>query len=225
MSKPKRLYHFTGPDFALDNVEKRHLKISFYDEVNDVFEMMPFDFGEDRAFRSEWRKRILRTSKEAGSISFSRTWDVPTMWGHYAQNHKGVCYGFDVSCEVTKIDYEENFRKIDPKARSCKKARSAEIQYAQRTKSKHWKYEKEHRVFVTLSEEEKIQKSLGKPLFFVNFQEELRLREVIIGANSELESNKFESALSDYDGVEVKTARASFRNFKIVEQKSDKLAK
>ncbi len=147
------------------------------------------------------------------------------MWGHYAQNHKGVCYGFDVSCEVTKTEYNESFREIDPKARNYKCALSAEIQYAQRTKSEHWKYEKEHRVFVTLSREEVIQKSLGKPLFFAKFQDRLRLREVIIGANSELESNQFESALSGYDGVDVKTARASFRSFKIVEQKSAKLAK
>lgn len=44
----KRLYYFTGPYHAIDNIARRHLKISFPNEVNDIFEMMPFDFGEDR---------------------------------------------------------------------------------------------------------------------------------------------------------------------------------
>ncbi len=225
MSEPKRLYYFTGPEHALDNVVRRRLKLSFPNVVNDIFEWMPFDFGNNRVERQSWRETIEQFSREYGFISFSGEWGLPTMWGHYAQNHKGVCFGFDVLGDVNPMDYKDSFIQFDPEVLKDFDALEKFVAHARFTKSKHWAYENEWRAYVELTNEAKELKSRGVNLFFHPFGDELRLREIIIGAKSHLNSAQFEGALKDYDGVEIKTARASFRDFKIVEQKSSNLNK
>ncbi|UWR04243.1 DUF2971 domain-containing protein [Ruegeria conchae] len=225
MSEPKRLYYFTGPDHALDNVVRRRLKLSFPNEVNDIFEMKPFDFGDNREARIGWGQTIDRFSQERGFISFSSEWCLPTMWGHYARNHKVVCFGFDVSGDVNQMDYTDCFVKFDPEVLKDFDALEQFVAYARDTKSKHWEYENEWRAYVELTSEEKELKARGANLFFHPFGDELRLREIIIGANSNLTSTQFRTALKGYAGVKVKTARPSFRGFKIVEQRSVRLQK
>lgn len=225
-SGTKRLYYFTGPEHALENVEMRRLKLSFPDKVNDIFEMMPFDFGKDKASRKAWKKAISEVSQISGFISFSSEWNGPSMWGHYAQYHKGACLGFEVAREiVTKIKYKKKFEKFNYEFFKSSGQLLDKVSYAQKTKSVHWKYEKEWRLYIGLTTEEKEQKRNGTALFFRSFNQQLALREVIIGADSPLTSQQFQKALIGYDQVEVKTARPSFRGFKIVEQQSTRLQK
>ncbi len=220
MSEPKRLYNFTGPEHALDNVVRRRLKLSFPNEVNDIFEMKPFDFGDNRKARIEWGKTIDQFSQERGFISFSSEWCLPTMWGHYARNHKGVCFGFDVTGDVVPMNYVGDFIPFNPDALLNFDTLEKLVDHARFTKSEHWEYENEWRAYVELTPKEKDLKARGANLFFHPFGQELRLREIIFGANSLLDFDQFESALKGYDGVEMKKARASFRGFKIVEQLS-----
>lgn len=46
MSNTVRLYHFINDKWGLESILKRHLKVAFPDQVNDLFEFRPFDFGE-----------------------------------------------------------------------------------------------------------------------------------------------------------------------------------
>jgi len=228
----KRLYYFTGPRHAVENIKKRQLKISFPNEVNDIFEMMPFDFGKDRAARKAWREAIEDFSKKTGFISFSTSWQVPTMWGHYADSHKGVCYGFDVRGEIGEMEYEPNFKPFDTKAPANGKEQTDAFFYALQTKSTHWEYENEWRKLVILSEcdvakkaKQAAQKGRNWPPFFKPFGDDLILKEIIIGTKSDKTSSDFNKALTGYSPVSIKTARASFRDFKIVEQENPKLQK
>ncbi|MFY0618022.1 DUF2971 domain-containing protein [Shimia sp.] len=226
MSDARRLYYFTGPNFALDIIARRHLKISFPNEVNDIFELSPFDFGEGeraKAARRAWRSSIDEMSKETGFISFSKRWTVPTMWGHYAENNKGVCFGFDVSGDLTKIDYTAKFSKFDPAnlEGSDKFGKAQSLwNYALRTKSRHWRYESEWRKYVELSESDLVLRKRGAKQFFLPFNDDLVLKEIIIGSQKKFKAAEFEAALGEYRGVTIKTARPSFRDFKIVKDKS-----
>lgn len=216
----KRLYYFTGPDHAIDNIARRHLKISFPNEVNDIFEMMPFDFGEDRATRRAWKQAIDDPfSQENGFISLTENWDSPTMWGHYAQSHKGVCYGFDIKIKgnVAKMNYEPEFKPFDTKAPSGSLGTLEAFEYALQTKSTHWEYEDEWRIILELSQEEVAQKKQGVRLFYKKFDDDLILKEVIVGAKSPIHATEIQRALADNSEVGIKKARASFRDFKIVE--------
>jgi hypothetical protein len=231
-----RLYHFTGSDYALLNLRQRHLKVAFADEVNDLFELCPFDFIKSD-HRKAWRESVRKHSKTQGFISFTKCWSVPTMWAHYASNHKGLCFGFDVSSpELHKISYAVKLRRFDERALTVQAVNTSTVEYASKTKSAHWKYEEEWRTYVSLSEDERARKhdaqqkhdtqesGLFPPLFFLPFGPELKLKEVIIGVRSEITPAQIEESLEGYEAspegckVEVVTARPSFRDFKIVRQ-------
>ncbi|WP_270729445.1 DUF2971 domain-containing protein [Shimia sp. Alg240-R146] len=224
----KRLYYFTGPNFALDVVSRRHLKISFPNEVNDLFEMMPFDFGQGKKakdMRLDWQNAIAVHSQEFGFISFSERWDVPSMWGHYAESYAGVCLGFDVTEKLTKMVYESDFKEFPYEDLGTEHGKKQIFAYAQETKSIHWQFEVEWRRFVHLSEDEIALKKRGARHFFTPFDHKLELKEVLIGPRSNLTSKQFRKALGSYEGVDIKTVRASFRNYKMTTQKLKKLQK
>ena len=122
MSETIRLYHFVNDKFGLENIKERRMKRAFPDSVNDLFELRPFDFGEGlqgRKLRTHWGQTIIRQSKSHGFISFSESWSVPTMWAHYADNHKGICLGFDLPIyrDATKVGdkivYVDELIKMD----------------------------------------------------------------------------------------------------------------
>ena len=227
-----RLYYFTGSEFAVENIQKRHLKVSFADKVNDIFELTPFDFGDDatgRNLRREWTKSVAKHAETQGFLCFSHSWQNPAMWGHYAENHKGVCYGFDVepqnSDALLKIRYVDKLKPFNRAATESQSALNAELAFANCTKSKIWEYEREWRVYCSLSPEEVTAKAQGKKHLFVPFDTSLVLKEVIIGAKSTISSSEIESSLTFDDNVRISTARPSFRSYKIVEQKLDRLRK
>lgn len=220
-----RLYYFTKDDFALDNIKNQRLKVSFADAVNDLFELKPFDFGS-RKIRKAWQDGIVKHSMTHGFISFTENWKAPTMWAHYANNHKGVCYGFDVPPhELCEINYVNSLRPFDIKALSNFAAKKRETDYASRTKSSHWEYEKEWRQYILLDAQEIKAKAAGKTLFFIDFNDKLVLREVIIGAKSKIKSTSIRDILHKSNNVEIHTARPSFREYGMVQQNSSKLQK
>lgn len=236
MSNTVRLYHFTKGKHAVQNVKNRHLKLSFPNLVNDLFELQPFDFGDGeqaRLLRRAWGDAIDQHSLSQGFISFSKGWSVPTMWGHYADNHKGICLGFDLPilradgvAYAVKIDYVDSLHPIDDRVLNETAYNKKMVSIAQRTKSSHWAYEEEWRYWFSLSECEKRQR-LADPdqLFFADFDANLVLREVIFGARSNYTRECFEALLQGTDNVEFITARPSCREFAMVSQRNEKLKK
>ena len=230
MSNTVRLYHFVSDRHGLENIEKRRLKKSFSDRVNDLFELRPFDFGEGvagRRLRFVWDDEIRKHAMTQGFISFSKNWYAPTMWGHYADNHSGICLGFDILANlVDEIAYEGKLKKMDDRIFTDKQYNEDMVKYSKKTKSEHWHYEEESRFWSTLSPKETSQKSASPDqLFFQNFEEELMLREVIIGHRSKLSTKEIQGYLLPSDNVGITTARPSFRKFAMVPQNNKKYQK
>lgn len=214
----------------------RRLKLSFPNLVNDIFELQPFDFGDGkqaRSLREAWREGIERNSMSQGFISFSRSWAVPTMWGHYADNHKGVCLGFDLpilredgAAYVDKINYVDSLHPIDERVLTDVVYNNKMVKIARTTKSSHWSYEEEWRYWFSLSEEEKMAKlKKSDEKFFVNFDENLVLREIIFGARSTHTAANFKTLLRQEDNVKFTTARPSFRRYAMVPKRHARLEK
>lgn len=229
MAETMRLYKFIGPDHGLKNLRDRHLKLSFADEVNDLFELCPFDFGEGergRKLRLDWQQAIKEHATQQGFISFSAHWRHPTTWAHYAQNHEGLCLGFDVRTTipagklVQQMRYEPDLRKLDNRATLDEQYNQEALEYAKKTKSVHWQYEDEWRVWVSLDEDERRRKCSGETkMFFLPFSPNLSLKEVIFGDRTG--TSTAEDVRRALEGLDVtfKTARPSFRRFAMVEQK------
>ena len=84
------------------------------------------------------------------------------------------------------------------------------------TKFEHWSYEEEYRLFLSLEEEE-------DGLFYANFSDNLKLKQVIVGANSTITPSELFKAISDIiRELQVFKARPAFRKFEIVRNRNEK---
>ena len=84
------------------------------------------------------------------------------------------------------------------------------------TKYSHWSYEKEYRVFTLLQNEE------IDGLYYSNFSDELKLKEVIVGVCSYVTRSKIEDALGEMaNSVEIFKVRQDFRAFVVVRDQNN----
>ena len=141
------------------------------------------------------------------------------MWGHYAGNHTGVCFGCDIDPSIViNVNYTAN--RLYPKLSKdnffehINKDKMIEMIS---TKFDHWHYEDEIRTLNKLSEEK-----FDDPHYFHEFSDSLSLREVIIGAKSNIKVSDVES-LVDKKTVNVIKARISFKEFSVVPQRNSSL--
>jgi Protein of unknown function (DUF2971) len=203
-----RVYHFVNKQYGLENIRKRRLKISRLAELNDPFEFLGADLSHQ-----ESRKALVATkaklSKTRGLICFSRLWDNPVLWGHYADKHRGICLGFDIpEASLNKVIYV-NSRLPWPTVPDEEFMKQLLF-----TKFNHWSYENEYRSYTSLSD--KID-----DLYFLDFSENLKLVEVIVGLESDISRLELTHSLGDLSAsVKVCKARAAFKSFSIVENKN-----
>jgi hypothetical protein len=132
------------------------------------------------------------------------------MWSHYGDRHRGICLGFDVSDDrVGAVRYVENraaSRMMDVEVVDESFAQSMIL-----TKYKDWEYEQEVRSFVALPEPDVL-----TGLYFESFDENLVLREVILGPQCEHSVESARELVGRNSDVEVVKARLAFQTFKVV---------
>ena len=226
------VYHFLKANYALDDLRCRHLKISRITELNDPFEFLGVDLS-DPTIRSGLKRWKQWLSEAHGLLCFSKTWRNPVLWGHYADNHRGICLGFDMPREyLSQVKYlphrppcpkalYEALRDGVPKdaaaAARWQSQAYEEIQHLLFEKFSHWSYEQEYRAFV----------GLGKSkdgLYFMDFSDKLKLRCVIVGDQSDVTRADVAGALNGIETkIEVFKARAGFRSFKVVRNKKESM--
>jgi hypothetical protein len=201
-----RLYNFQGKQYCLENLQKRRLKISRINDLNDPFEFIGADLSDrEKSTVLIAVKNKLHESK--GILCFCSEWTGPLLWAHYADKHQGLCFGFDIPDELAKdveyvkerlrwptgvdIDWEDFMGRM-----IC-------------TKFSHWSYENEFRQYFDLSES-------VNDLFFIEFSENLALREVIIGCRSSISTGEVIECLGDLaQKVEIFRARPSDMHFRM----------
>lgn len=205
------VYHYLNAKFGLKDLTERRLKIARIMELNDTFEFLGVDLS-DRDFRKVIKKTKKELSQTHGLLCFSKTWKNPILWSHYADKHKGLCLGFDMShIPPTKVEYvRTRFQKPDVLDEIFMK----KLLF---TKFIHWKYEEEYRSYLSL--EEKID-----GIYYANFSDSLALKRVIIGDQCQLTHAEISAALGDLEKeVQVFKVRAAFKSFEIVRNKNNSL--
>jgi hypothetical protein len=190
----KRVYKFLSAENALDDLEKRRMKISRIKELND-----PFDLASVDTTLPEIRDALENLVKSAimeahGLLCFSRNWDNILLWSHYGCCHTGLCLGFDIpgtqpdEDDSMEVSYQPSLLKV-----RCVADINVElVQRLLRTKYEVWSYEQEMRWFVPLDNppDEKGWRS---------FANNLDLKEVIVGCNcSREDSRKARQVLQSY---------------------------
>lgn len=162
------LYHYTSFESAVKIIVSKIMLFSNMDSVNDINEKNgPIVFNTSK--NAELRIReILSGYKQ---ISFTtdqvpkRGYDIPAMWGHYAEKGKGVCLVFDKRSLVNyvkgrktlyskEVEYFDSLRPDDFQYNEHYGAIEKYIRESKDTlffhKSNDWRYEQEYRV-ITLT--------------------------------------------------------------------------
>jgi hypothetical protein len=208
-----RAYKFLNQQYGLKSLYERRLRRTRINELNDPFELRPYDLTNpmDRWAFLSTRDEL---AQRFGLLCFSADWHDPVIWAHYSDKHTGLCLGFEIPSEaegageqVRKVDYihaplpfPANFLDLDTQHN---------LSLAEKmifTKYHNWGYEHEIRAWTDLEEE------------FFNFCEMLQLVEVIIGTESKLSAGEITSVLGSMaDQVTVKKARAAHDEFEMVE--------
>jgi len=208
-----RVYYFAKACWALEDIEKRRLKVSRFSDLNDPFELMGGEL-RDEASRSRFGKWARRIDLRCGLLCFSPTWKNPLMWSHYGDKHKGMCLGFDVRDDMLKkVVYSTERLLHDANSASNGIPRTEEMkERLLTTKFEGWKYEDERRVIVPLKEA-----LFDGKHHFRQFDEDLRLAQVFAGARCAETETRIYQAIERLPGrIEVIKARLAFKSFRVV---------
>jgi hypothetical protein len=202
-------YKFLDATFGLKSLSERRLKISTLEDLNDPFELMPFDL-RNRANRLAVKRARDQLAAKRGMLCFSATWKDPVLWAHYADKHRGLCIGFEIpdQAAVTRlVEYVPN-RLPFPLSLGL-----ADIERMLFTKFQNWEYEQEVRIFLALNDRE-------NGLYFRSFDNLLNPVVVIAGARCTLPKQTLRTALGVFSRtVKLIKSRAGFRSFEVVVDK------
>ncbi len=176
-----RVYKFLTSQWAKDALFKRHLKVSLLSALNDPYDGNCLKFSDLR-HQDSWKKVARQIGQQYGLICFSKTWNDPVHWSHYADQHKGIALGFDVSNEyLLPVSYRDSLLEFDDFLCLDKEEQKKRfILSAFSTKYTAWRSEDEVRLFVSLMEPDH---AAGH--FFKTFDKDLVIREVIFGSRFE----------------------------------------
>lgn len=215
-----RIYHFVCLEYGLQNLRRRRLKIATINELNDPFELLAINLANPELRRAFGAVK-QQLSATRGMLCFSRRWNNPVQWSHYAAKHTGLCLGFDVPDEhLTPVLYSG--RRLAVEAERLLHPRDMDQATALKfltTKFAHWRYEAEMRAFVSLDEPDP-----ETSLYFAAFSDQLALKEVIVGSDSDLTRAQLNDAMGAL-ALDVRTtkARLAFQTFHVVRQRKSEL--
>jgi hypothetical protein len=149
-------------------------------------------------------------------LCFSRTWSNPLMWAHYADQHRGLCLGFEILDD--KFPQEIVYTKSrEPFPADLVSRDESEILKAMKhllfTKFEDWRHEDEVRLSINLDKD----RETAEGLYFMDWGDQLKLVEIVVGLRSPTCRRELESALIGYpEPVTFIRARASWDAFAVV---------
>lgn len=204
-----RAYHFTTAHFGKMALANKRLKISRMEELNDPYELLGADLSDDE-LRVAYVGMRDQLAVHRGMICLSRSCAQPIMWSHYADRHRGVCLGFDVSDEhafaVLYAEQRASFVRDMIEAHDAEKHMSRVLG----TKDAAWRYEDEVRIYCRLDERD-------GDHFFKDFDTHLALREVLVGVRCDIDLDEFRRLTHAIDpDVTVYATRLSDSAFEVL---------
>ncbi|MGP1679308.1 MAG: DUF2971 domain-containing protein [Burkholderiales bacterium] len=211
-----RTFHFLSEQHALQALQNQRLKAARYADLNDPFELLACDLSDQRARRmfSAWKDQ---TSKTMGLLCFSKRWKNPLLWSHYADRHRGVALEFEIDDDfVVPVRYSVKRMRLDlPLIMANGGFTGGLAEQIATTKSKHWAYEEEVRVPVSLSE-----CIFKNGLYFEKLTEQVKIVGVVLGALSKMTSKEVRCVLPRGQRVTLQRSRMAFGSFSIVRNKA-----
>lgn len=214
-----RAYHLLDAAHAISDIALRRLKVSRFADLNDPFELLASDLSDKelRKVLPQWKSQI---QKQRGLICFSRTWNNPVLWSHYADKHRGIALGFDLADHLANdVKYIRSRLKVNFQGGHVEAGLDEHfIEQLLLSKYVHWKYENEVRIFVGLDNTTE-----EHGLYFIPFTDEVQLAEVVVGPLCETPLEQVRQLVNDVAGyAKVTKARLAFTKFAVVTDKQHK---
>ena len=192
------VYKFMPAKWAKVAVRNQRLKLSIFSSLNDPFELSGFNL-RDPAMRIFHTRQHQKISSEYGMISFSEDYRSPLMWSYYAEQHAGICLGFDVPEKVLlKVRYRKDRLKLNGKSKLTK----VDVMNLLTVKFSEWRYERERRIMTPLRSAVK-----EANRYFEPFCDNLKLREILLGIKCPQSEDVFkrliEKKYKDQDPINI----------------------
>lgn len=209
------LYKFIDSKWGLAAIKQRRLKLTRILEANDPFEFLGLAV-RDREGRRYINQKRQELHSALGLLCLSADWRHPLMWTHYAEDHKGLCLGFDVSradwfWPVTYLTRRLELNDIGKaKASDIDTGDIGNLLYS---KFNGWAYEQEYRTGTALEPE---YLDLETNHYFIPFNDKMRLAKVIVGYKSAVSRAAVADALGNISQeVDAFKVRPAFRDFSL----------
>jgi Protein of unknown function (DUF2971) len=211
-----RVFYMTSTKWAEVILKERRLKLARFGELNDPFELSLID-NRPRATREVVHRITGHFQTTIGVICFGADWKSPVMWAHYADKHFGVALGFEVAdALLTKITYSD--KKISvPFGEHLPRFGLSEdlLNKIRMTKATDWSYEREFRVESELKIKDPV-----TGLYYVDFEPQIALREIVIGHRCTWSAASVRPLLRGLaETVRICKARPAFGKFEMIEQR------
>lgn len=208
------VYHYLNREYGLQSLQRRRLRISIVHLLKDPFEhraiLIPEDVEPhfDKMLEDMAKPEPPMRPHGQGIICFSETCESPVMWSMYADNHEGVCLGFEIPEHLGalyQVLYVRDRQRFDTwnidTMRAC-------LTY----KFDDWQYEYEHRLLVGL-----LEASREGEHYFAYYEPNMALRSVAVGLRSNITRADVAAALGDHrEGVDVFKVRRCPTAFSMV---------
>lgn len=222
-----KVYKYLDANWGRVALKEKEFKISRILELNDPFEFMSIA-PKNKIERQLFRKTLENLNEEMGVISFSKVWDIPLMWSHYGEKHKGICLEFDVSQSdnvderiLHEVQYDRYRKAISFDSNVFSDTRYVNIlNKLSHTKHTNWKYEKELRILPKLSDSNL---NNSKNLYFrkfgiVHHRQNLLLTRIFLGPRYEDDTIVLPILMKAFK-IPVITTRLAFNSYNIIIQK------
>lgn len=212
------LYYYTSQQYGIQSLNDTRLKIARFTELNDPFDWIGIATNTLQQ-RRELRKLKQKFDLTNGLLCMSTSWDVPLLWSHYADKHKGMCMGFEVDEEDwVEVDYVDERPTLQTYNRqSITSLRLSDINNLMKTKGRDWEYEAEFRKFIKLGEPD-----LRTGLYFHPFSDEMKLVSVHVGERSTVPRAWMKALIESIDDrIEIHKVRSAHRTYKIIKDLAD----
>ena len=181
--KVEKIYKYRAINqYSFDIIDKNILKFSHPSEFNDPFDCdfstICFDETDkidplvqrdmdiihelfsgrlkvgDPLMNKSFESSVEGKLRFSSICSFSTSPDIPLLWSHYADSHKGMCLEFNNSThsmfvnEDFKADLEGNVDYDDYASVNYLEGKIKAMQRLFATKNKTWSYEQEYRILI-----------------------------------------------------------------------------
>ena len=228
----RRLYHFTTTKWALVAIRDRRLKAAELENTNDLFEAFPrrWETVEQGETNQYWRRRRTQSDRYSWRIlSFSKTCTNPLLWGHYADNGKGIALGFDTNgSEYLKgAAYPVSYKACRVESGGSIDREEFAIGISQMQpafiKSQHWEHEQEWRMFAQVPS---LDLCPITGMLYFPFEGRMTLREVLIGPRRENDNVRYQIAklIRDYyPRPKIVSMKLSSSHFRVERESSFQL--